>query len=136
MPETTAALFALEAFYNAFSARDFPAMREIWASEGPITCVHPGAPPLIERDEVLASWEAILANPQTPQVRFLSPDVRLYGDTAVVTCLEDVGGDLLAATNVLVRHGAVWRLVHHQAGALSVAPDYEPEPVGGDGPIN
>ncbi|WP_404379919.1 nuclear transport factor 2 family protein [Caenispirillum salinarum] len=136
MPETTAALFAVEAFYSAFAARDFSAMRGIWATEGPLTCIHPGAPPLTERDEVLESWEAILANPETPDVRCLSPEIVLYGDTAVCTCLEDVGGELLAATNVLVREGPVWKLVHHQAGPLTVAPDFEPEPAGGEGPIN
>lgn len=136
MSETTAALFALEAFYNAFTNRDFAAMRELWACDVPLACIHPGAPPLTIRDEVLASWEAILANPETPEVRLLSPELYIYGNTAVATCLEDVGGELLAATNVLVRQGAVWKLVHHQAAPLTVAPDFEPEPAGGDGPIN
>lgn len=111
-------------------------MRTVWASDLPLTCVHPGAPPLTGRDAVLESWKAILANPETPAVQCLSPNVVLYGDIAVATCLEDVAGELLAATNVLVREGAVWKLVHHQAGPLLVAPDFELKPVGGEGPIN
>ncbi len=56
-----AVLFANEAFYRAFADRDIAAMEEIWASEAPVACIHPGWSPVIGRERVLASWRAILA---------------------------------------------------------------------------
>ena len=61
-----AVLFANEAFYRAFADRDIAAMEEIWASEAPVACIHPGWSPVIGRERVLASWRAILANPASP----------------------------------------------------------------------
>lgn len=138
MSDTTAALFTVEAFYRAFADRDADAMRQVWSATAPLSCIHPGGPPLTDRDDVLESWQAILENPETPDIRGMSMTVMLHGSTAVVTCLEDVDGDLLTATNVLVREGAVWKMVHHQAGPLAVALEEMPEPtdIGRDGPIN
>lgn len=138
MSESTAALFCVEAFYTAFAARDFKAMAAVWSATAAVSCIHPGGPPLTDRDEVMDSWSAILANPETPDIRALSPRVMIHGDTAIVTCLEQIDGEYLTATNVLVREGSLWKMVHHQAGPLAVALDETPEPAGtgDDGPIN
>jgi hypothetical protein len=49
------------------------------------------------------------------------PNVQLFGDTAIVYCYEAASGEPahLAATNVFVREGAAWRMVHHHAGPLA-----------------
>ena len=62
MPEHAAVLFANDAFYLAFANRDLDAMEDIWAKETSITCIHPGWEPLLGRDEVMESLEAILNN--------------------------------------------------------------------------
>lgn len=138
MSDTTSALFTVEAFYSAFATRDFATLRGAWAETAPLSCIHPGAEPLVGRDSVMESWRAILENPQTPEIRCLAPQVLVHGDMAIVTCHEDLDGDLLCATNVLVREGAVWKIVHHQAGPLAYVPEIMPEPDdgGGSGAIN
>jgi hypothetical protein len=57
-------LFANEAFYAAFAARDIEAMDELWSRRPNVTCIHPGWSPLIGRDSVMQSWRAILSNPR------------------------------------------------------------------------
>jgi len=117
-----AILFANEAFYRAFAERNFPAMDELWAKAHPVACIHPGWGPLSGRKEVMASWEAILQHPSQPSVTCLAPEVHILGDTAYVICFEEVGGSYLLATNIFVRQGSLWRMVHHQAGPTSASP--------------
>ena len=45
----------------------------------------------------------------------------VIGDAAFVTCGESVGNNLLAATNLFVREGMAWRLVHHHASPVARA---------------
>lgn len=132
MPEHEAVLFANDAFYVAFASRDPDAMELAWASRETITCIHPGWPPLLGRSAVMESWRAILGNPSMPAIACLDPVVRLFGDLAYVVCHERVRDAFLIATNVFVREGRQWRMVHHQAGATppleSTAPS-TPSPV-------
>jgi SnoaL-like protein len=117
-----AILFANEAFYRAFAERNFQAMDELWARSHPVACIHPGWGPLSGRQEVMASWEAILQHPSQPTVACLAPEAYILGDTAYVICFEEVGGSYLLATNIFIRQGSVWCMVHHQAGPTSAAP--------------
>ena len=91
-------------------------MVELWAREHPVACVHPGWRALHGRDEVLASWRAILQGEGSPEVACGSPRVQLLGETAFVTCTEQLPGALLTATNVFIREQGAWKLVHHHAG--------------------
>ena len=52
MSELDAVLFANEAFYRAFADREMPAMVDLWATEAPVSCIHPGHEPLLEYDEI------------------------------------------------------------------------------------
>jgi hypothetical protein len=123
MSERDAILFANSAFYVAFSARDVDAMGEAWAIDRPISCIHPGWATLYGRGDVLKSWANILSNPNAPKVKVHNPRVVVMNDTAVVTCVEELNGrQFLAATNIFVRSGSAWRLVHHQAGPANIDP--------------
>lgn len=117
MSDEAKVLFANEAFYLAFSAGDESAMDALWARTAPVCCVHPGWRPLSGRDEVMASWRAILGGGQPGYIRSRGPKVYLHGEMALVTCYEQVDENLLAATNVFVREQGEWRLCHHHAGA-------------------
>lgn len=121
-PATSAAdvLAANAAFYAAFNARDLAAMDALWARSAPVACVHPGRNALTGRDEVLASWRAILAHPETPRIFTGGESARLLGEVAYVICRELVGGSPLAATNVFVREDGRWRLAHHHASAVAI----------------
>lgn len=116
MAENEAVLFANEAFYRAFADGDLAAMDAVWASAAPVACIHPGWNLLDGREAVMASWRAILDNPKRPDISSVGGAVKVYGDTAVVTCYETVGGGYLVATNIFIREAGAWKLVHHQAG--------------------
>ena len=115
-----AVLFANDAFYAAFAAGDMAAMRGVWANGAPVSCVHPGWDVLTDEHAVLASWEGILREP--PKIRCHAPRVLAYGDTAMVICFEEISGSFLVATNVFVREGQCWRMVHHHAGVTNATP--------------
>ena len=125
MADREALLFANEAFYRAFVDRDMAAMEEVWSATAPVACIHPGWGALTGREDVLESWAAIISNPDSPDVRVHAPEPHLHGDVGFVVCYEEIAGQYLIATNVFVRDGSVWRMVHHQAGPTAAVPDPE-----------
>jgi ketosteroid isomerase-like protein len=120
---------ANEAFYAAFRDEDLDAMDRLWAQNAPVACVHPGWPALIGRDQVMASWRAILGN-GAPAIRCGSARVLMLGDVAQVVCEEHVGDDRVIATNVFVREDGRWAMVHHHGSHL--VPRGAAEPDDGD----
>jgi len=118
MNDSDAVLAANLEFYRAFSARDLVAMDALWARQAPVICIHPGWPPLADRDSVMESWHGILANPDSPRITCFDERVMMYGEAALVVCEEELGGGTLIASNFFVREDGAWRLVHHQAGQL------------------
>lgn len=119
-------LSANEAFYDAFSAGDIPAMEALWSREHAVACIHPGWAALSGRESVMESWNAILDSPNRPAIQCHAPAAYLYGWVAFVVCYEVIPDGLLVATNVFAReNGGDWKLVHHQAGPTQ--PPYEAE---------
>lgn len=122
-------LFANEAFYLAFATRDVVAMDALWAREAPVTCVHPGWEALRGRDAVMESWGNILGRASAPDLRCRDPRVANYGPLAQVLCFEVLEAGVLMAANLFIQEAGNWRLVHHQASPMAVAPVFEdPEP--------
>lgn len=126
MSDREGVLFANEAFYRAFADRDYQAMDAVWSRKAPCACLHPGWGPIFGRERVLESWAAIIANPESPNIVCLNETVQIHGDTAYVICYEEIDAQYLVATNVFVREGSVWKMVHHQAGPTATKPDAEP----------
>jgi hypothetical protein len=120
-----------QAFYDAFARRDYPAMEGLWARTAKVACIHPGWEALFGRATVLESFRAILATPNTPPVRCSSPRAAVLGAAAYVVCIESIGTADLVATNVFVREGDAWRLVHHQAGPIAHRMDDDDLPPSG-----
>jgi len=118
MDDSDAVLAANLEFYRAFTTRDVEGMDALWARRAPVACVHPGWPPLADRDAVMESWRGILANPDSPRIVCYDERALLYGDTALVVCEEELYGGTLIASNWFVREDGQWRLAHHQAGQL------------------
>jgi ketosteroid isomerase-like protein len=112
-------LEANEAFYRAFAARDPGAMARLWAESHPVACTHPGWDVLDGREEVLESWRGILGSEAAPDVSCSRAQARVLGEVAFVTCHEVLPGGRLVATNVFVREGGGWKMVHHQASPLA-----------------
>ncbi len=80
------------ALYEAFETADVDRMSRVWDEVDPdaVVCVHPGWPMLRGRDTVLRSWSAVMAG--TDYIQFFLTDVQVtvLGDTAIVTCQENV----------------------------------------------
>jgi len=112
---------ANEHFYEVFSRGDVEAMDALWADAPHVTCLHPGMRLLAGRAAVMGSWESLLSRPPTLRLRCDHASVQLLGSVAVVTCYEGGGAEPahLAATNVFVKDGEHWRMVHHHAGPLT-----------------
>jgi hypothetical protein len=118
MTDHDAVLAANLEFYRAFSARDVAGMEALWARDVPVACLHPGWAALTDRGAIIASWEAILRNPDAPRITCFDERAFLYGDTALVLCEEELAGGTLAASNFFVRESGAWRIAHHQAGQI------------------
>lgn len=129
MSDIQTVLFANDAFYAAFAGRDPDAMDALWAANAPVTCLHPGWPPLTGRDAVLKSWRAILTAPSAPDVECRAPEAFVTGDAARVICFEVIGDTALIATNLFVRENGGWHLVHHQSGPSPHVPPAGDTPV-------
>jgi ketosteroid isomerase-like protein len=121
---------------------DFEELSELWMDED-ISCVHPGWPVLSGRGEVLRSYALIMAN--TEYIQFFLTDVKVSvaGDTALVTCTENIlsggpaeeagelgplVGQLVVATNVFRRTSDGWKIwSHHGSPVLTETEGEEDE---------
>lgn len=131
MSDTEAVLFANETFYRAFADKDMDVMADLWSRDNPVSCLHPGWGPLFDRSEVISSWAAILNAPEAPGIRCLSPKALLFQDVGTVICFEQLDAGLMVATNIFIREGSLWKMVHHQGGPTSVDAPAERSPAGG-----
>lgn len=131
--QRAALLFANDAFYLAFANGDIDAMDGIWARDFKVSCLHPGWEPLMGRNNVMASWKAVL--PNKPAIEHHSPNAFGVGEMGYVICYEKVSDSFLLATNVFVMEGGVWKMTHHQAGATDSKPT-EPDVFDPFGPVN
>lgn len=107
------------AFYASFRERDLLSMDELWARHAEVVCVHPGWQPLFGRAQVMASWKALLEQSELPAVTCEAARVFVTGDSALVVCEEVLSNGRLSATNLFIREGGEWLLLHHQAGPIA-----------------
>jgi hypothetical protein len=118
-PEEIAVLDANSSFYRAFARRDLRAMEGIWARGPAVACIHPGWDAVRGREEVMASWRAILAG-EAPAISCADASAEVLGGVAWVICRERIpDGPPVVATNVFVREEGAWRLLLHQAGLVA-----------------
>ncbi|QFZ75023.1 DUF4440 domain-containing protein [Streptomyces fagopyri] len=139
------------AFYEALERGDFEELSSLWLAPADtvgdsgdsedgedaaadISCVHPGWPVLNGRGEVLRSYALIMANTEYIQFFLTDVHVSLTGDTALVTCTENIlsggpppddsdelgplVGQLVVATNVFRRTDDGWKLWSHHASPV------------------
>jgi ketosteroid isomerase-like protein len=131
MSDESDILAANAAYYHAFVTGDFAAMRRVWADED-VSCIHPGWPVLLGRENILESYRQILGNPNQERIEHRDATVMVAGNEARVFCVEFVGGAALAATNMFRRVGGEWRMIHHQASPIAtiVGEEVPQPPVG------
>jgi ketosteroid isomerase-like protein len=118
-----AVLVANAAFYEAFGNKDYAAMDALWARSVPVFTVHPLGSLLLDRDEVMETWAAILGNPEQPRVISGGARAVVVGDLAYVVGQELVSGTPIVATNLFVREDGEWRMVHHHSSHVVMMSD-------------
>ena len=120
-------LAANRAFYAAFEALDMGAMSDVWEHSDRAACVHPGWGRLTGWGAISASFFALFQNGQHLQFILTNERVDVTGDTAWVSCDENIlseqVGGTVAALNLFVRDGKTWRMVVHHGS--SVLPQHE-----------
>jgi SnoaL-like domain len=114
-------LSANAAFYAAFSNHDIDSMSELWA-QGDVSCIHPGWLVIVGHDAVISSYRDIFRNPRQEPIVTTHETPLISGVDGRVFCVESVGPAMLAATNWFRLVDGMWRLIHHQASQLVVAP--------------
>jgi ketosteroid isomerase-like protein len=115
-------------FYLALEGLDLERMDRVWLHDDSVKCVHPGWELLSGWEEVRESWARIFENTGRMQVIISNVEVQMLGDVAWVVCNEkitsttDKGFDtaLIQATNIFVRRGENWLMIHHHASPLPV----------------
>ena len=107
------------AFYDAFAAGDFFAVKAIWSKNHQTSVIHPGRAALHGRKAVMMSWELIFKNSGPHDIKCINEKVYLIGESAYVVCSEIFPEGQLIATNIFVIEDGGWRMVHHQAGPSS-----------------
>ena len=115
-------------FYEVFCSKDLDAMRDLWAPNENIACVHPGWGLLEGWKDVMSSWEGIFENPSTPGIRPVGETVFQQSGYAFVVCGESVEGaePSLVATNIFEESTQGWKLVHHHVSPiLQITEDFE-----------
>jgi ketosteroid isomerase-like protein len=124
-------LAAHDAFYAAVEAGDLDGLRSVWADSEGSVCVHPGATPIHGTAAVLRSWALVMASIDYIQFVLTDVEVTVTGDTAAVTCTENVltgtgagaedapfRGGRAAAVNILTKVHGRWRMWLHQASPV------------------
>jgi hypothetical protein len=126
MPSTAARGFSSadacqEAFYRAMREGDSAGMRLAWLVSPEVTCIHPGAMPLIGYEAVIRSWTTILDNSRGIRVRY-EPRSRIAVDRLVIHVglelieAQDKSPVLVSVTNVYELTGEGWKMrLHHGA---------------------
>ncbi len=116
-----AVLEANARFYRALSLADVRVMEAVWVHSETALCIHPGWPPLQGWPAIRDSWARIFAHQGILRVWATEMQVRTFGQTAEVTCLENIDTGLVSgslvqarASNVFRRVGPGWRMLEHQ----------------------
>jgi ketosteroid isomerase-like protein len=127
-PASAAVLEVNQAFYDAFEASDLNAMSDLWVHDDRVLCVHPGWSALRGWAAVASSWAVMFDGPQ--QIQFIVTDehVSISGDTAWVSCDENlltVGASATVnALNIFERsEDGDWRMVAHHGAPVMIASD-------------
>ncbi|MER7699938.1 MULTISPECIES: nuclear transport factor 2 family protein [unclassified Streptomyces] len=132
------------AFYEALERGDHDDLSQRWlpGEDLTVSCVHPGWPVLTGRGEVLRSYALIMANTEYIQFFLTDVNVSMTGDTALVTCTENIlsggpaedgnalgplVGQLVVATNVFRRTPEGWKLWSHHGSPVLAESDEDDE---------
>ena len=115
-------------FYRAVSDQSLRAMGRVWLQEPWVQCVHPSWELLTGWKRIRKSWATIFRNTEHMKIRETEVSIRVNGDFAWVSCLENIESYRNAnfsrsqaqGTNLFFRVKGKWHLVHHHASPITV----------------
>lgn len=120
---------AEKAFYTAFENGDYETMEKVWANDDAVVCVHPNAPRLEGREEIMESWRQIFDGDSG--IKFELHNVHFVQDGLLSIHLlkEDVTIDeemvaVIVTTNIYQQTDEGWKMIMHHS---SIEPEYDPE---------
>jgi len=127
-PASAAVLEANQAFYDAFEASDLNAMSDLWVHDDRVLCVHPGWTALRGWAAVASSWAVMFDGPQQIQFIVTEEHVSISGDTAWVSCDENLltagASATVNALNIFERSpSGRWQMVAHHGAPVMVTSD-------------
>jgi len=120
-------------FYQAFSKKDWDAMKTVWLPDRSCVCIHPSQKPLLGIKDILTSWQRMFQIGSGGfQKTWMEPQqIRLTvkGTMAIVTCEEHVYArrfvrgqkrqtelvNKLQASNVFRKVGSQWYMTYHHS---------------------
>ena len=114
-------------FYHAFENLSIERMERLWKHEDNIVCIHPGWDLFKGWLAIRESWITIFSNTEMIKFIITNTKVRVFGNVAVVVCLENietlVNGEILrlgvVATNMFEQIDNQWLLIHHHGSSVS-----------------
>ena len=119
-------------FYKAIEAGSIERMDEVWANEEWVRCVHPGWEMISSWKRVRESWLRIFEAGQKMRISPSEIVITLFSEIGLINCTENItvfGEDQFeslqaTATNLFIRRGESWLLVHHHASPVpALVPD-------------
>ena len=115
------------AFYNAFSQGNVEEMKQVWAPEKGIICIHPSGPKLTGPNLVHRSWEWILLPKKARDFKLKNREIYGSDNFQIHTLEENIkianavsSYSVVYATNIYRKFQKGWLMVLHHA---SVAPE-------------
>ena len=120
-PDVNAVLATNLRFYEAFGSLSIEEMDNVWENSDRVLCIHPGWRLLMGWEQVRKSWEGIFYNTSLMHFNITDAQVVIHGDSAWVSCVENITSVVdgravsfgVQATNIFVRSGNSWLMVHH-----------------------
>jgi ketosteroid isomerase-like protein len=127
VPPTTdlaALLAANQAFYDAFEARDFDAMSDLWEHGDRVVCTHPGWATLRGWGLIAGSWYRLFGGSERLQFIVTNAHAEIAGDVGWVVCDENILGaassGTVAALNLFGRNDTgQWQMIAHHASPIA-----------------
>lgn len=120
------AKLANDRFYEAFNKQSLDLMKEVWESEGTVSCIHPGWPVIHGYDPTIKSWEDIFKNTDNLEIKLSDIEIVANANLAWVSCQENLFSISMSgvqttkvhATNVYKKTNDFWKIILHHASPL------------------
>ena len=113
-------------FYDAFESLDIREMEQVWATDQSVRCIHPGWGMRSGWPAVRDSWVVIFNNTAEIRMDVSEVEIVIQQDMAWVTCAEKATTKIdgephssrILATNLFVRKGRGWLMIHHHGSPM------------------